>query len=172
MTKGNKEKSISKEISVGKDHWTIIDVRLFFNTRQWDTLGLQLFLLPSSWAFSTVFQPQTLLIFDESLECVLSDQSIPTRCFTAKETFLFKDRTSYIYKRRPGKPDLLVVCRTKMQRTKLGTLTYVSWIADRFGDGGLASRFLRKAGAFVHCEKTSSYPLFTCPFLHRDLNSS
>ena len=38
--------------------------------------------------------------------------------------------------------------------------------------GGLASRFPRKAGAFVDCEKPSSYPLFTCPFLHRNLSSS
>ena len=88
-----------------------------------------------------------------------------------KKTLLFNGQPIVDLRRRPRKPDHLVVWSTKIQRTNLGTLTNFAWIADRFGDGGLASRFLQKAGAFVHWEKTSSYPFFTSAFLHRDLNS-
>ena len=47
--------------------------------------------------------------------------------------------------------------QNEIQKEKLGMLTLIAGIADRLLDGGLAYRFMGKAGAFVAWEKIPSW---------------
>ena len=90
-----------------------------------------------------------------------------------KRTLLFHRPHIVDLQRRRPEPDLLVVCSRKMQRTKLGTLTYFAWITDRIGDDGRAARFRRSLRSYR--EKNQFLPvrhMVSCHFLHRDLDSS
>ena len=105
--------------------------------------------------------------------CSVGSIDLDTLFYWEKRTLLFHRPQIVDLQRRRPEPDLLVVCSRKMQRTKLGTLTYFAWITDRIGDDGRAARFRRSLRSYR--EKNQFLPvrhMVSCHFLHRDLDSS
>ena len=161
MTKRNKEKSIKrKQGEIGRERsLNYHRCTPFLEHPSMRYPGFATLLATELMGFLDSFPTSNSIDFDESLECVLSDRSISTRSFPAKQTLLFKDSTSYIYK------GLLVVCRTNMQPTELGTLTYVAWIADRFGVNFWWSRlpFSAKGRSFRSLRENLLLPVVHLP---------